>query len=192
MAVVVVAGGAARRFGADKLDVHVHGRPLLGLAMDGLPPDAEVAVVGPERAGPYAVTWLSEDPPGGGPAAGLVTGLRWGLDAGAGVILTLPGDAPGAGRAARVLLAALEQTGAPAVVGVDPDGREQVLQLALRALAARDLVEAAGPGGGQGQSVRRLVAALAPAPLRVPLSEDLARDIDTPEQLEHFRNLGRA
>lgn len=199
LAVVVLAGGESRRFGSDKLAARLDGRSLLDRALDGLPADATVSVVGPERPLTRSVTFLREQPPGGGPAAGLVTGLVWALGTGADLVLTLPGDAPAAGRAAMLLAAVLIGAGsgaAPAasgaVLGVDPSGRDQLLQLALSRPAAHALVDLAGPTGGRDASVRRLVAALDPAPQRQPLPAALAHDIDTVDQLEHLRNLGRA
>jgi molybdopterin-guanine dinucleotide biosynthesis protein A len=189
LAAVVLAGGASRRFGADKLAAEITGRPLLEHALDGLPADTTVAVVGPTRALSRSVTVLREEPPGGGPAAGLITGLIWALGTGAAAVVALPGDAPAGGRAAVLLLAELDRQARDAVVGVDGSGRDQVLQLALRPAAARRLIEVAGPDRGHDQSVRRLVAAL--APVRLTLSEELSRDIDTADQLDHFRNLRR-
>ncbi|MDN5804036.1 MAG: NTP transferase domain-containing protein [Microlunatus sp.] len=164
LAAVVLAGGASRRFGSDKLEAQVDGRPLLQLALDDLPDSARLAVVGPERPVPRSAVFLREDPPGGGPAAGLVVGLSWALGLGAEVILTLPGDAPRGGRAAAELLTVLLDSGASAVVGVDDSGHDSVLQLALRRMAAQALVAAAGPEAADGMSVRRLVAALDPPP----------------------------
>jgi molybdopterin-guanine dinucleotide biosynthesis protein A len=138
------------------------------------------------------VTFLREEPPAGGPAAGLIVGLEWALAVGAEQIVILPGDAPRGGRAASLLLDALVESAddmavsATALVGVDRTGKEQVLQLALFPPAARALVERAGPGRGRGQSVRRLLATLTPAPRPVSLSDDLTGDIDTLEQLRLF------
>ena len=106
---IVLAGGESRRFGSDKLAADLGGRALLDHALDGLPAHTAIAIVGPERPMDRDVTFLREDPPGGGPAAGLIAGLTWALEAGAEVILVLPGDAPGAGRAANLLLAAVAQ-----------------------------------------------------------------------------------
>ncbi len=189
VAAVVLAGGGSRRFGSDKLTAEIAGRPLLDHALDGLAAEIAVAIVGPTRSLSRPVTVLREDPPGGGPAAGLITGLVWALSTDAVAIVTLPGDAPAGGRAAMALLAELDRRSADAVVGVDGSGRDQVLQLALRPAAARRLVELAGPDGGHDQSVRRLVNALAPA--RLTLSADQSRDIDTVDQLRHFRNPSR-
>jgi molybdopterin-guanine dinucleotide biosynthesis protein A len=189
VAAIVLAGGQARRFGSDKLAADVDGRSLLEIALDGLPDDWRVAVVGPRRRLLREVAFLREDPPGGGPAAGLITGLIWALATGVESITTLPGDATGGGRAAVLLRAALAGQEPDAVVGVDGSGRDQVLQLALRPSAARLLVELAGPERGHDQSVRRLVTRLSPTRLALP--DDLCADIDTVDQLRHFRNLGR-
>ena len=191
VAVVVLAGGGSRRFGSDKLVAHLDGRTLLERALDGLPAGARVAVVGPERTLPRPVTFLREQPPGGGPAAGLITGLSWAVGTDASTIVTLPGDAPAGGRAAMLLGAVLLGTDAASVVGVDPSGRDQVLQLALTRPAAQALVDLAGPTAGQNASVRRLVLALDPPPQRQPLPAELAADIDTVDQLQQFRNPDR-
>ena len=185
LVVIVLAGGESRRFGSDKLVALLDGRTLLDHALDGIPAGAMVAVVGPERPLSRAVTFLREDPPGGGPAAGLITGLRWALGRHASVIATLPGDAPAGGLAAMRLVDAVVNAGASteAVVAVDAEGREQVLQLALRPSIARALIELAGPGAGHGESVRRLLHRLPRSPRQVELPADLTSDIDTTAQL---------
>lgn len=127
--------------------------------------------------------FVRERVPGSGPAAGLVAGVGEALALGAAEIVVLPADAPAGGPAAAELLSRLRQDAAlAAVIGVDREGREQPLQLALRPSAARALVEAAGPGGGAGQSARRLLSALEPAG-RCPLTPEGLWDIDTPEEL---------
>ena len=74
---VVLAGGtAARMDGVDKGGVELHGRTLLELALDAFLDADEVVVVAP-RSVPTSrpVTFACEDPPRGGPVAGLLTGL---------------------------------------------------------------------------------------------------------------------
>jgi len=186
---IVLAGGQARRFGGDKLAARIHGRSVLDRAIGGLPADCLITVLGPVRPLGREVTFRREDPPGGGPAAALITGLIWALTSDVETIVTLPGDAPEAGRAALILIEQLERQQLEVVVGVDGSGRDQVLQLALRPGAARQLVELAGADRGHDQSVRRLVTALLPG--RVTLPDDLCADIDTVDQLEHFRNPSR-
>ncbi len=137
---VVLAGGASRRFRPDKLAERVEGQSLLDQVLASLPEQvAAVIVVGPVRDVARPVIFTSEEPAGGGPAAALVAGLRRALDESSDAIVTLPGDAPLAGKAASILLSRLEgEPSIEAVVGVDASGREQPLQLALRPAAARN------------------------------------------------------
>lgn len=181
--VVVLAGGESRRFGSDKLVAPVAGSSLLEHAMVGLPESAPVVVVGPERPLRRVARFVREDPPGGGPAAAMVAGLRAALDLDADEILVLPGDAPGAGSAAVLLRQVLAETAAAAVVGTDAAGFVQPLQLALRRSAAEQLLAAAGPDGASGGSARALVNQLEPAAVRWPLPAPASFDIDTREQL---------
>lgn len=185
---VVLAGGTARRFGRDKLaePLGAEAPTLLDAALAALPAGLEVLVVGPARPTVRAVRFVREEPPGGGPAAALVTGLRSALAAGAEVVAVLPADAPRAGRAAVQLLDRLTSSGDQAVVGIDAEGREQPLQLALSASAARRLV-AAAPGGGHGASARALLRSLDPAATPVGLRPDVLFDIDTLDQLAAWR-----
>ena len=185
-AVVVLAGGTSRRFGTDKLDALVGGVSLLDAALATLPTSVDLLLVGPPRATTRTATWVREDPPGGGPAAGIVAGMRAALARGADVVAVLPADAPGSGPAARVLLRELaEHPRDGAVVGLGADGREQPLQLALSRPAAEQL--AGTPGGGQGASARALVASLVPSARRVPLPPAALYDVDTPAQLAVWR-----
>ena len=71
---------------------------------------------------------------------------------------------------------------------MDAEGREQVLQLALRPNAAEALLELAGPAAGHGASVRRLLHRLDPTPRPVELPKQLTADIDSTAQLSDFRN----
>lgn len=74
---VILAGGtAARMDGVDKASVELGGRTLLELAIDAFLDADEVVVVGPDRVpASRPVTTVREDPPRGGPVAGLLTGL---------------------------------------------------------------------------------------------------------------------
>lgn len=180
---VVLAGGESRRFGSDKLAAVVDHLTVLDHTLAGLPAEWAVVVVGPERVAARPVTFTREQPPGGGPAVALVTGLRAALATEQDAIVVLPGDAPAAGRAAPSLLAGLNSN--DATVGVDAAGRVQPLQLALRPAAARRLVELAGPDGAAGRSARRLVARVDPQPVGMP--PDHAYDIDTLDQLLVWR-----
>ena len=182
-AAVVLAGGTSRRFGTDKLAHPVEGRSLLDHTLAGLPDDVDLVLVGPPRATDRAVTAVREDPPGGGPTAALVAGLRHALAGDAELVLVLPGDAPGAGTAAGVLRDALLRGSDAAVLGVDVHGREQPLQLALSRAAAQRLVELAGPDAGAGESARRLVHRLDPPPAPCALPPAATFDVDDRDQL---------
>ena len=190
-AVVVLAGGTSRRFGRDKLDAEVDGVTLLDAALSDLPAGWDLVLVGPPRPTARPGTWVREEPAGGGPAAGMVTGLRHALERGAERLAVVPADAPGAGAAATALLQLLtDEPRAAALVGVDDEGREQPLQLGLRRAAAEQLV--ATVGGGHGASARALVAALVPAARPVRLRPAAAFDIDTPAQLAAWNAQGSA
>lgn len=180
---VVLAGGGSRRFGADKLNALVHGESLLDVVVGNLPPDAEVIVVGPARAIARPARFVREDPPGGGPAAALVAGLRIALTGSAAEFATVPGDAPESGRAIGSLLATLRAEGVDAVVATDQNGFEQPLQLALTRTGAEALIAAAGPTGAAGQSARALLSRLDPAAIRQPTDAASLRDIDTRDDL---------
>ena len=157
---------------------------MLDQTLASLPKEFVVVVVGSVREVARPVIFTSEEPPGGGPAAALVAGVRRALRESVDAIVVLPADAPLGGRAARTLLSRLEdEPSAEAVVGVDAHGREQPLQLALRPAAAEALMAAAGPGGAAGVSARRLLDALRPGLATHELPPAELWDIDTPDQL---------
>jgi molybdenum cofactor guanylyltransferase len=185
---VVLAGGASHRFPPDKLAQLVDDLPLLDRALASLPEQFVVVVVGSVRQVARPVIFTSEDPPGGGPAAAMIAGVRQALAESADVIVVLPADAPLGGQAARTLLDRLEdEPSAQAVVGVDAHDREQPLQLALLPVAAEALLAAAGPGGAGGVSARRLLDALRPGLVTQELAPAELWDIDTADQLLVWR-----
>jgi molybdopterin-guanine dinucleotide biosynthesis protein A/uridine kinase len=185
---VVLAGGASQRFPPDKLAQLVDDEPLLDRTLASLPDEFAIVVVGSVRAVARPVIFTSENPPGGGPAAALVAGLRRALKESPDTIVVLPADAPLGGQAARTLLNRLEdQPSAQAVVAVDAHGREQPLQLALRPAGAEALVAAGGPGGAAGVSARRLLDALRPGLISHELAPAELWDIDTADQLLAWR-----
>ena len=185
LAAVVLAGGESRRFGADKLDADLGEGSLLEHALAGVPVDADLIVVGPRRAVGRRARFVREEPAGTGPAAAMIAGLSVALGSAPDAILVLPGDAPGAGTAAMILLAALDaDPEASIVMATDATGREQPLQLALRPAGAAALIMSAGESKGAGQSARALLGRLQPPPRPVALAEADHFDIDTVEDLD--------
>lgn len=131
---VVLAGGRARRLGGvDKASLVVGRRTLLEAVLGAVCEARTVVVVGPGRATSRPVTWAREDPPGGGPVAGLAAALPL-VTAGSVVVLAadLPFvDAP----TVRLLLRAAR--GRDGALLVDDDGRDQLLVGAWRTAALR-------------------------------------------------------
>ena len=178
---VVLTGGAAVRFqGADKATIEVGGTTLLEHVLGALGEVPDVVVVGPEVGTSRPVTFLREDPPGGGPAAGLLAGLR-GFPRAPRQVVVLAVDMPLVTTATvRRLMLSTEEDGA---VLVDDDGREQY----LCALYRSDALLAAAPERGleHGLAMRALIAGLILG--RVPALSWEAQDVDTWEDLARMR-----
>ncbi|WP_399886711.1 NTP transferase domain-containing protein [Streptomyces sp. BBFR51] len=164
---VVLAGGAARRLGgADKPGLRVGGRALLDRVLAACAGARSTVVVADPRPTARPVTWVREDPPGGGPLAALDAGLRHTT---AEFVAVLSADLPFlAGPTVRRLLSTLAAGDADGVLLTDGDGRDQPLVAAYRApalrreLAAltRDREERADRAGLTGLPLRRLTGAL--------------------------------
>lgn len=157
---VVVAGGAARRFGGiDKLRVEVDGVAVLArvlAAVRALDP-ADLVVVGPARPGlDDGCRVVREEPVGAGPAAALAAGMAALVVPAGAAVLVLAGDLPHLTEAAlRTLLDHLEaQPALDAVAACDADGRRQHLLAAWRRESLLDALEVLG------DPVGRAVAAL--------------------------------
>ena len=135
--VVVLAGGTSRRFGSDKLAAPLNGSTVLETVVRSLPQDWPVVVVGPPRDCGRPVTWTREDPPGGGPLAGVAAGVA---QVETDVVAVVAGDMPYAGPALVTLVAAL-RTASPdlgAVVAVDAQGVPNPLLTAYRTASLRE------------------------------------------------------
>lgn len=171
---VVLAGGTAARMGGiDKAGVELHGRTLLELALDAFLDADEVVVVAPASVPTSRpVTQVCEDPPRGGPVAGLLTGvdalLRRPRLVGV-LAVDMPRVTPATMR--RLREAAAGHDGA---FLVGSDGRRQlagVLDTAALAGVRPDLE------GQHGMALHRLLAPLRLA--QVAASGDEAVDIDS-------------
>lgn len=184
-AVVLTGGTAARMDGIDKASVEVDGVTLLERALHATMAALDTVVVGEQVPTSRPVTFTREDPPHGGPAAGLLAGLdrlRPGLD----LVCALAVDMPRveAGTVARLTWAVEADPGADAACLVDAGGRRQPLAAVYRAPA----LQAARPAAHEdehGLAMHRLVGGL--RVVEVPVVGDEARDVDTWEDLRSFR-----
>ena len=175
VAAVVVAGGAARRFGGiDKLTVCVDGMPVLArvlTALRGLPAD-EVVVVGPRRPGvDDGCVVVRESPPGGGPLAAIAAGLA-ALGEGervGDVVVVVAGDLPHLTPEALGVL--VERLAASPSCGVamatDDGGRAQYLLAAWRREVL--LSRLAAVGDPVGQAVRTLTRGVEVELVEIPV-----------------------
>ena len=179
LAAIVIAGGEARRFGADKLALRdAEGRTLLEVTVAGVAQVAHpVVVVGPERDLATDVIWVREDPPGGGPCAALIAGLACVPDEAAHVAV-LAGDAP-AGAAAVTALRQVIDDAAAAVV-TDESGREQPMTAVYAVPALKG--EIAAYGDGRDMSIRQVLDDLRPQTVVAIIDQwSASSDIDLPE-----------
>ncbi|TDB85875.1 molybdenum cofactor guanylyltransferase [Actinomadura sp. KC216] len=178
---VLLAGGRARRFGADKPAAALGGRTLLEWAAGAASGASQVIVVGPPRDVLPGAVVVREDPPGAGPVPALRAGLArvrapW--------LAVLAADLPflRPAHVARLLDAAGQRAGA---VLVDDEGREQWLAGCWRAAPLRDAL-----AGYAGESLRGLLGPLDPALVALPSDTRPAwYDCDTPEDLAAAEHL---
>jgi len=174
---IILGGGRGERLGGvSKSDLVVGTGSLLDLALAAVDGAAEAVIVGGARRD--GVRWTLEDPPGGGPAAGLVAGLALLADGRepAPWTVVLAVDTPGASQAVPWLLGARDADGAWIV---DADGRAQPLIAVYRTAAL------AFEGDPHGSPMRTLVGRLDMVAVADP--DDVARDVDTWEDVEFWK-----
>lgn len=181
---VILAGGRGSRLGGvSKPELQLGGRSLLDAALAAASGAVRTVVVG-DVAVPDGVLRTREDPPFGGPVAGLEAGCRL-LDAVAGRdraewTLVLAADLPDVEAAVAVLLAA-EVGDRDGACLLDADGRLQWLLGCYRTavLAPRLAVR------GDIAAMYRLLEPL--DLLGVPGAEASTVDLDTPEDVAAWR-----
>ncbi|MBU4335159.1 MAG: NTP transferase domain-containing protein [Actinobacteria bacterium] len=175
---LVLAGGRARRLGGvSKADVVVAGRALLDRVLDGADAARSVVVVGPADLLRDGITVVQENPPFGGPVAGIEAGFAALGAAGEVPVVLLACDVPRAAHAVPLLLAALvENPAADAAHIVDVEGRAQLLVGACRRAALRSALASAADDV-RGMSVRALVGGWRQVAVADP--GGLAEDVDT-------------
>ncbi len=172
--VVVLAGGSSTRFGGDKLAARLGSGTVLGRLLAAVPDRWPVVVVGAPRDVPRRVTWALEEPPHGGPLAGVAAGLA-GVQTE--VALVVAGDMPYAGPALPLLLTSLlASPDVDAAVAVDENGCPNPLLAAYRVGPASMIL--AGPV--RDRPARDLLRL---GHVEVAVPADAARDIDTRRDL---------
>ncbi len=198
---IVLAGGRARRLGGrDKAALRLRGETLLARTLRAVPGTPVVVVGPPTVTVPRGVLRVSEDPPAGGPAAGVVAGLRaditqhHGADADArqpsegqpleaqsGAIAVLAVDQPGVdtGTVTR-LLRALSAHDSGAVVVADDRRQYTIGVFAAAALHDR----AASRPSWHGAALRELLDPLVSTEVTARPAE--ARDVDEPADWQYW------
>lgn len=178
---VLLAGGRGSRVdGAVKPLFQVGGSTLLRAAIDAVRARgaARIVVAAPVLDEALAVRWVREDPPFGGPVAGIVAALEE-VDADELYVLACDLAAPAA--ALRRLPDALP----PGVDGVClDDGRRQWLIGRYRTAALRAAASAL-PSRGRHASMRALLGGLEIAPVAAEATE--THDVDTWDDLHRAR-----
>jgi molybdopterin-guanine dinucleotide biosynthesis protein A len=186
LAAVILTGGTGVRLGGvDKASIEIAGQTLLEHALTATAVADEVVVVGPQVPTSRPVTWTREDPPGGGPAAGLLAGLD-ALAFRPQLVCVLAVDMPrfSAGTVARLVDVLLSSDETDAACLVDEEDRKQWLAGVYR----YDALAGARPADREdehGLSTRKMLM-----PLRivgVPAVEGEARDVDTWADLRDLR-----
>ncbi|MCH1865566.1 GNAT family N-acetyltransferase [Nocardioides sp. CFH 31398] len=177
VAIVLTGGGARRLAGTPKSTLRRGGASYLALALAAVADADAVVVVGDADPHHPAPRYVREDPPGGGPGAGILAGLDAGDPRGeASEVVVLAVDMPGVtpGTVERLRRAAAGRDGA-VLLGAD-ERRQLALVLDAHRLRA---VRPAGPADGL--PVHRLLAGLDLVEVEPEGAEGL--DVDTPADL---------
>lgn len=196
---IVLAGGASRRFGSDKLAAELDGRPLLDRALEACDAVADrlVLVIAPSAPVPRTPSGLADHlvvvrdtASHQGPLAGLAAGLEAVTEAQ--VTLVVGGDMPSMDP--RVLRLLVEQLAAapPAAAAVLEADPPAPLPMAVRSTVARP--RALSLLGEHRRSLRALLDELRPVAVPAsawraldPEARTLA-DVDTEADLEALRS----
>ncbi|MEU4192693.1 NTP transferase domain-containing protein [Kribbella sp. NPDC026611] len=152
---LVLAGGGSTRFGGvDKAMLVLDGVTLLDRVLTATADAQSTVVVGPVRTTCREVEWTVEDPPKGGPVAGIAAGLQHGT---APIVVLLSCDLPWLTQADVSKL--IDGLGEHDGHGLrDRDGREQQLAAAYRRTALAEAI--ARTGDPRDKAVRRTLADL--------------------------------
>ena len=192
-AIVVGGGGGERLGGVSKPDLTLGGVRVIdrvcGVLLEACGAGC-VAVVPPTVRVPEGVVRTLEDPPSGGPLAGIDAGLRaLGVDDDV-LVVVVSVDAPGVAGLLPALLGSPlgSDSEGRIAVGGDPQPFDQYLMGVYRAGALRRVLDeaVAALGSVRGVGVRRVLRALTLQ--RVSVDADVCRDIDTPEDVAWWQD----
>ncbi len=174
---ILLAGGRGSRVdGAVKPLFEVGGGTLLGAAVEAVRTHGarRIVVAAPVLDPTLDVEWVREDPPFGGPVAGIIAALE---SVDADEVYVVACDLAHADRAVALL-------SEPLSAGLDgaclDDGRRQWLVGRYRTVALREAA-CALPDGGRDASMRALLGGLEVGAIRA--DADVTRDIDTWDDL---------
>ena len=184
---LVLAGGRASRLGGrHKPGIPIDGEPIVARAVAALrAAGAEALVVGEPAGVPSGVPVVREDPPFGGPLAGVAAGVAALEPRAGGVVLLVGGDMP---FVAGGSLRALAEAAADGVaLAVDDAGRAQPLCAAWDEHVLRSRLAAIGDPANL--PVRLLLDGMDPTLVPLPARELM--DVDTPHDLRAAQNPGR-
>ena len=161
---IILSGGTNKRFGSDKSAALLHGVTLLDHVLSFIPKEVKTVIVGKD---------VFEEPPLGGPVAGIARGLKE-IDTQYVAIAAV--DMPYGSALFSQLLSAISSD---AAMPIDADGFKQPLCGIYRRAALLSAIEKLGDP--HGQSMRALCELLAIDEVQVNAYALI--DIDTPEDL---------
>ena len=183
-AVVLTGGTGSRMGGADKAGLEVGGHTLLERALNAVSQADETVVVGDEVPTSRPVVWTREDPPGGGPAAGLLAGID-AFHEPPDLVMVLAVDMPRVTAATVARLTwSVKDTISDGALLVDREGNAQTLCAVYRYSALR-LARPLDRSEEHGLPVRALVGDM--LLLKVPATGREAQDVDTWTDLDAVR-----
>jgi molybdenum cofactor guanylyltransferase len=194
---IVLAGGRASRFGADKLAAELDGESLLDRAIAAARGVADEVIVVGRSGSDLEVRHVPDTEPFGGPLAGLAAGLE---QAGGRLAVVMGGDMPRlAPDVLALMLARLDHDSSIQAVTLASPGRDeptdaprrQVLPLALAVEAGRVAARAALATGDRSlvSLLDRLMRAELATAAWLPLDPEANTllDVDTAADLERIR-----
>lgn len=189
---VIVAGGRAARFGADKALAEVDGQPMIARVADVLRPACDALAVN-AREGSGAAAWASArglpilpDPAGAeGPLAGIVSGLEWAQAQPAAWLVTAPCDTPWLPVDLVPRLAAQLGGGAPCAIAAV--GEELHPLCAIWRVEHSAAVRSALTSGARHPPLRRLAIEMG-AEVAQFHDRDAFANVNTPEDLPRLRD----